>query len=160
MADNAMVTLPILESLPNRLARAVAAVRERLARFARSRPSDAATRSDVVAVGSIVRVFAVDALRDVTLILAPAGSSRTTPGMVAADSPIATALMGGRVGETRRWESSSGSRRLQIIEIIGRLPEAAWTPSKQLRPTPVVNATPFREAGRREPGVVPLPAAA
>ena len=160
MADNTLVTIPVLESRPDGLLRAVAAVRERLGRFARARRSDTGTLGDVVEVGSIVRVFAVDALREMTLVLAPAGGVGTTPGMVAADSALGATLVGGRVGETRRWESPSGAKRLQIVNIVGRMLAAASAPSKELPFAPVVGARAAREAGARQPSTVPLPEAA
>lgn len=115
---------------------------------------------DVVDVGSIVRVFAVDALREITLILAPAGVSGTTPGMVPENSPLAIALMGGRVGETRRWDSPTGPRRLQIVRIVGRLSESAWTRSTSRLHTPSPNTDSSREAGPRQPSTEQLPEAA
>jgi hypothetical protein len=160
MADNALVIMPVLESRPNALVTAVAAVRERLGRFARARPSGARTRRGVVEVGSVVRVFAVDALRERTLILAPAGWSGPTPGVISADSAIGAALAGSRVGETRRWDSPSGLKRLRIVDIVGRIPTSAWARSKELAHSHVVGTTPRREAGARQPRVVPLPEAA
>lgn len=160
MADNALVRVPVLESRPNGLARAVAAVRERLGRVARARRSDTGTLRDVVGVGSIIRVFAVDALREVTLIVAPKGWSGTTPGVVPADNPIAAALVGGRVGETRQFDSPSGPKRLQIVNIVGRLPAAAPAVSMELPHARVVRATPAPDTGALEPRTVPLPEAA
>jgi hypothetical protein len=80
--------------------------------------------------------------------------------MVAANSALGAALVGGGVGETRLWDGPSGPNKLQIVKIVGRMPAAAWAPSKELRHEPVVLATPAREAGARHPRTVPLPEAA
>jgi hypothetical protein len=82
MVDNALVTMPVLESRPDGLLRAVAAVRDLLGRLVRARRGDAGTLGDVVDVGSIVRVFDLDALRETTLIVAPSGWVGTSPGVV------------------------------------------------------------------------------
>jgi hypothetical protein len=155
-----MVLNPIVNSRLFRLSRAVEALRERVGRSARARRRNARVLGDVVEVGSIVRVFVVDTVREVTLVLAPAGWSATTPGMVVADSALGAALVGGRVGETRRWGGPSGPKRLQIVDIVGRMPAATSAPSKEIPNLPVVSAAPAGEAGARQPRTVPLPKAA
>ena len=130
MTDRAMVLDPAVYSRPFRLGRAVEALRERFGRLTRASGRSDGVVQGVVEMGSIVRVFDVDALREATLVVAPAGWSGTTPGMVAADSALGAALVGGRVGETRRWGGPSESNRLQIVSIAGRMPAAGWAPSK------------------------------
>jgi hypothetical protein len=100
-------------------------------------------------MGSIVRVFDVDALREATLVLAPAGWSGTTPGMVAVDSALGAALVGGRVGETRRWGGPSESNRLQIVSIAGRMPAKGWAPSKTFPHTPRTGLFTEEDSGTR-----------
>jgi hypothetical protein len=136
MTARAMVLDPVVHSRPFRLGRAVEALRERIGRLTRASGRSAGVVRDVVAMGSIVRVFDVDALREATLVLAPAGWSGTTPGMVAADSALGSALVGGRVGETRRWGGPSEANRLQIVSIAGRMPATGWAPSKTFPHTP------------------------
>ena len=130
MTDRAMVLDPVVHSRPFRLGRAVEALRERIGRLTRASRRSAGVVRDIVGMGSIVRVFDVDALREATLVVAPAGWSGTTPGVVAADSALGAALVGGRVGETRRWGAPSESKRVQIVSIAGHMPATGWAPSK------------------------------
>ena len=158
------MVMSLMSSQLRRVSRVLAAVRANIGRFARSRPGDAGVSLDLVTVGSIVRVFAVDALRETTLILAPGARPDASPGHVPADSPIGAALFGGRAGETRQWESPSGTRRLIIVDIVGHIPECAWEPAAERRAVPrrarEADAATSRETVVPAPVVGPLPAAA
>jgi hypothetical protein len=136
MKNDPMISSPAVTTRPSGLRRALGALRERFARPPR----------DVVEVGAVVRVFAVDALRETTLVLAPAGSE-ATPGMVPADSPLGAALHGGRVGETLRWDTPSGPKRLQVVNIVGHMPESAWRSPTESRRAPSQDSAPARRAG-------------
>jgi hypothetical protein len=164
MTSEAIVMNPLASSRLPRLSHPLAALRKRLGRFGRARRRDAGFPRDVVEVGSIVRVFAVDTLRETRLILAPSGWAGTSPSMVPADSPIGAALLGGRVGDTRPWGDPSGPNRLMVVEIIGRMPETVWESATERRAAPQraleAGTSPSREVPARRPVALPLPAAA
>jgi hypothetical protein len=80
----------------------------------------------VVAVGSVVRVFDIDSLREETIVVAP--------DQVAAYASVGVALIGAEEGATREWESPSGPRRLRIVGIVGRVPEGAAATAAHQRP--------------------------
>ena len=160
MADQTIGMNPVVKSRHFGLGRAVEALWEGIGRLGRARGRDAGVSRDVVEVGSVVRVFDVDALREATLVLAPNGWSGTTQGIVGADSPAGAALLGGRVGQVRRWDAPSGPRRLEVVGIVGRMPGATWAESTERRHAPAVGATPSRGPAVRRPNAAPLPAPA
>ena len=106
--------------------RALAALRERLTRIAAALGRDVAAKRNTVEVGSHVRVFDVGTLREISFVVAPAGFYSTSPYFVPADSALARALLGGRAGDTRRWESHSGTMRARIVAVEGRVGDGGW----------------------------------
>ena len=123
------------------LDRVAQSLRDGFAKVALHERGDA-RRDRTVAVGSVVRVFDVDSLREETIVVAP--------GQVAADASMGVALIGAREGETREWESPSGPRRLRIAAIVGRVPEGtSATAAPLLLPRAAALGTP-RAAKRKE----------
>jgi hypothetical protein len=144
-------------SLPYRLTRLLAAVRTWLERNVFVSGGDAL---EAATVGSVVRVFGVDTLQETTLFLAPDAWSGTTSGVVAADSPIGAALMGGRASEIRTWESPSGPQRLQIVAVDGRLPLRVRELADEQQVVSRMLPSPNRKASGRRPFATLLPASA
>jgi transcription elongation GreA/GreB family factor len=126
MTSNAIATTLTATSRPSGLGHVLATLRERLGRFAVPRVRESAASQDTVEAGSNVRIFAVEALREIALVVAPEGRSSTTPGIVSANSTLGRALLGARAGETCRWESPSGTKRLRVVAIEGRIGEGGW----------------------------------
>lgn len=165
----------VSDSRPDGLARIVSASPSRLGQFARARAAlkelvAGVTRKvargsrDVVAPGSIVRVFDLDTFRETTVIVAPGSWSGTTRGFIRERSAIARGLIGGREGEIRTWDGPTGPRRLQVVEIKGRLSAQAFEPVADWRTAARRTETAGFERSRARvapsPGAVPAPAAA
>ena len=123
MTGIAMERGPALWSSPFRLGRAIRALRSRVGKIAKSNRYDARIERTTVAPGSIVRVFDVDTLREVTTAIA-LGPHGQTPGRGTADAPMSAALLGAREGETRAWDGPSGPKRVQVVAIVGHEPES------------------------------------
>lgn len=154
MTPSSTVATSMMSSRHNLLSRLIEAARTFVEQHLSVDRDDA---REVATIGSVVRVFAVDALRETTLFLAPAAWSGTTSGMVAADSPIGAALLGGRVTDVRTYDSPSGPKRLQIVAVDGRLPHEL---TDERRAVPEMQSLPFGKARVRRTVATPLPAAA
>lgn len=131
MTVRATSVIPSLIPRHFKLDRLFAAVKARLARLGTARRRDSRDSSEVVNVGSVVRFFVYDEFREMTRTVAPEAWSGSTPGLVSADSPIGVALVGGRVGEMRQWESPSGPKRLRIVESGGHMILRADEPASE-----------------------------
>jgi transcription elongation GreA/GreB family factor len=148
----------------SRLAQIAASLRQRFDRGGAERGPDGrlrrsdATTPDVVSVGSIVRVFDLEALREFTLIVAPDGRSGAEPDFVSAETAMVAALLGRREGEVFEFGPPSARRRLKVVEIKGRLGAQAWEPVADHQPAPR-SAAGARLDATREAEVAPTPEA-
>jgi regulator of nucleoside diphosphate kinase len=80
--------------------------------------------NDVVTMHSEVRITDLTADEERTFTLVYPVESDSTRGRISILAPIATALLGYRVGDTVEWKVPAGVRRLRIDAILHQ-PEAA-----------------------------------
>ena len=74
-----------------------------------------ASASDTVEVGKSVTVS--DGENQRTFLLVGGYESNPTEGKISHQSPLGRALMGARVGETRKFVSPNGEKRYKVIKI-------------------------------------------
>ena len=79
--------------------------------------NEAELRSDVVGVGSAVRVFDLEFEEEDTYTLVGATEAEPANLRVSTESPIGSALMGGRVGVVVEATTPGGTARFKILEI-------------------------------------------
>jgi transcription elongation factor GreA len=92
----------------------IARLRERLAGAVVVEPS---TDGDVVGFGSAVTVADEDSGRQVVYTLVGVSEADPRQGRVSAESPVARALGGHRVGDLVDVETPRGGRRLRVLEV-------------------------------------------
>lgn len=79
---------------------------------------------DVVTLNSRARVLNLESGEEETWLLTLPREADLARGKLSVLSPVGTALLGARAGETVRWENGGNSGRLKVLEILFQ-PEAA-----------------------------------
>jgi hypothetical protein len=150
-----------LEVLRTRFGRRERAASRSATARSRAREEDS---TKVVTVGSVVRLFDLDAFHEVTVVLAPSGRAGARVGAVSVDSALGAALLGRGAGETVRFGSHEAPRRLQVVEVRGRVDERAWGPhaKRQASHRDAGDYAPARRTSEfaNSAGAQPLPTAA
>ncbi|HVS27957.1 MAG TPA: transcription elongation factor GreA [Solirubrobacteraceae bacterium] len=75
------------------------------------------SQSEVVGFGSTVRVVDEASGSEATYKLVGSTEASLSEGRLSADSPVARALQGRRVGETARVRTPRGERRLKVVDV-------------------------------------------
>jgi len=78
---------------------------------------EVSTQTDVVGFGSRVEVEDATSGKQTAYTLVSPPEAAPAEGRLSIDSPVAKALVGARVGETRKLETPRGSRELKIVSI-------------------------------------------
>ena len=72
---------------------------------------------NIVTVGSIVKVFDFDFDEEVEYVIVGSAEADPFEGKISNESPLAKAIMGAKVGETRAVESPNGKYNVEILDI-------------------------------------------
>src|SRR3954452_6036356 len=78
---------------------------------------EVSTQTDVVGFGSRVEVEDASSGKQTAYTLVSPPEAAPAEGRLSIDSPVAKALVGARVGETRKLETPRGARELKIVSI-------------------------------------------
>jgi regulator of nucleoside diphosphate kinase len=80
--------------------------------------------ADVVTMNSQVRIWDLDAGKEMVLTLVFPALADYEQGRLSILAPMGTALLGYRAGDTIEWQAPSGLRRLRVEQVLYQ-PEAA-----------------------------------
>jgi transcription elongation factor GreA len=92
----------------------IAGLREKLLR---ADVQDSTPPSDIVALGSRVRVKDEGSGREDVFVLVPATEARPSEGRLSFEAPLAQALVGARAGDTVTVPTPRGDRRLAVLSL-------------------------------------------
>ena len=79
--------------------------------------SQASAKSDIIEIGSIVKVQTVETRKSATYTIV--GSTETSPGdgRISNESPLGQALLGKKAGEVVEFKVPSGAQSIKVISV-------------------------------------------
>lgn len=80
--------------------------------------------ADVVTLNSRIQLLDLDSYDDEVWLLCLPQDANISDERISVLSPVGTALLGSRIGQTVRWQSNACSGRLRVVDLLFQ-PEAA-----------------------------------